>query len=198
MKKTTSYSKITKGLFVLTFLISISFLNSCDKDEPTPDPCENITCLNEGVCVNGDCDCADGYSGPSCGDQITPTKIRISKIKITSFPQYDGTESWDFGSGPDIYVMLYKGDTFIHEQPGLFENADSSQDYIYTPTSYIEISDTTAQHGLYLYDYDSGSDDDYMGGILFYPYNNTNGFPTTMNLDAGNGITFELTLSYVW
>ncbi len=231
MKKTTSYSTIIKGLFVLTLFISISSLNSCDKDDPAPDPCENITCLNGGtcddgncdcpdgysgtncetydechnvtclnggVCVNGDCDCADGYSGPSCADQITPTKVRISKIKITSFPQYDGGSSWDVGSGPDIYIYITKGSTVIHEQPTMFENADSSIDYTYTPSTYIDITDVTAQHGISLYDYDSGSDDDFMGGILFYPYHDTNEFPTTMNLDAGAGITFELTLSYVW
>lgn len=181
--------------FVITSLALIT-LTSCKKDDP--DPCEGVTCLNGGACVNGSCDCADGYSGPSCADQITPTKVRISKIKITSFPQYDGGSSWDIGSGPDIYVELLLGSTQIHEQPTMYENATSTQDYTYTPSSYIDLTDATAQYTIRLYDYDSGSAADFMGGILFYPYSNTGGFPTTINLDAGGDVTFELTVSYVW
>ena len=194
MKSKTIFSFIVTSLFLSTLV-----LNSCKKDDPEPvDPCENVTCLNGGTCVNGACDCADGYSGPSCADQITPIKIRISTIKITDFPQYDGGSSWDFGSGPDIYVELLLGNTTIHEQPTMFENANATQDYTYTPSSLVDLTDATAQYTIRLYDYDSGSDDDFMGGILFYPYSNTNGFPTTINLDAGGDVTFELTVSYVW
>ena len=41
-------------------------------------------------------------------------------------------------------------------------------------------------------------DDDLMGGILFYPYSSTGGFPTTRTLDAGGDVAFELTYIYVW
>lgn len=52
---------------VLTILvISLCFV-TCKKEETPPiDLCENITCLNGGVCVDGSCDCPGGYSGPNC------------------------------------------------------------------------------------------------------------------------------------
>jgi len=37
-----------------------------------------------------------------------------------------------------------------------------------------------------------------MGGIYFYPYSNTGGFPTTLHVDAGGDVTFELSVNYVW
>ena len=36
-----------------------------------------------------------------------------------------------------------------------------------------------------------------MGGILFYPYSSTNGFPTNIYIDAGGGVSFVLTVTYV-
>jgi hypothetical protein len=42
--------------------------NGCSKEEE--DPCANITCLNNGNCNNGMCDCAQGYEGTSCADEI--------------------------------------------------------------------------------------------------------------------------------
>ncbi len=30
------------------------------------DPCSDVTCLNDGVCIEGSCDCAEGYEGTTC------------------------------------------------------------------------------------------------------------------------------------
>ena len=32
----------------------------------TLDPCEDVICQNDGVCVDGDCDCPDGFTGTTC------------------------------------------------------------------------------------------------------------------------------------
>ncbi len=40
----------------------ISFLSACNNQ----DSCEDISCLNDGVCVEGTCICPDGFSGPNC------------------------------------------------------------------------------------------------------------------------------------
>lgn len=231
MKKTTSYSKITKGLLVLTLFIFISSLNSCDKDEPTPDPCEsvtclnggtcdngncdcpdgysgtncetydacyNVTCLNGGVCINGDCDCADGYSGPSCADQITPSRIRISKIDVTRFPATEtGGGGWDLTSGPDIYVVLFKGDVNVWTSPIYYENA-SQTSYSFEINPPYDISSPNDQYTIRLYDWDSSDADDYMGGIIFYPYNSNNGFPSVLDIDASGNVAFDFFVSYVW
>ena len=189
-------TKIFIFFSIVAIATTVLMVNSCKKEDP--DPCEGVTCLNGGTCVNGSCSCPQGYSGPACETQVTPTKIRISSIKITSFPQYDGGSNWDNLDGPDIYVTLSLGSTLIHKQPTMFEDASVTTDYTYNPTSSIDLSDPTAQYTIRLYDYDDYDSDDYMGGILFYPYSSTGGFPTTLYLDAGAGVTFELTVSYVW
>lgn len=46
-------------LFCLFLLVGFS---SCEKE----DPCQNVTCINGGTCVNGACNCPSGYSGSDC------------------------------------------------------------------------------------------------------------------------------------
>jgi hypothetical protein len=50
----------TLSLLLATPACEIIFLDDCD----------DIDCLNGGVCINGTCDCPDGFSGPRCE---TPT-----------------------------------------------------------------------------------------------------------------------------
>ncbi|MEO0581176.1 MAG: hypothetical protein AAF135_03040 [Bacteroidota bacterium] len=39
-------------------------------------PCEDVMCENGGVCVDGDCDCPEGFFGPECEFQLDPCTIR--------------------------------------------------------------------------------------------------------------------------
>ena len=50
------------------FVLSNPDRNAAEKT----DPCENIRCLNEGVCNNGTCDCPSGYTGNRCQTKINP------------------------------------------------------------------------------------------------------------------------------
>ncbi|MEM6347163.1 MAG: hypothetical protein AAF927_24955 [Bacteroidota bacterium] len=36
------------------------------------DPCEGVACLNDGICVDGSCDCPEGFIGPDCGIVLDP------------------------------------------------------------------------------------------------------------------------------
>lgn len=54
-----------KNLFPL-LLLCLAMAASCQKEEPTPDPCEDAVCLNGGTCVNGTCNCVAPYAGPHC------------------------------------------------------------------------------------------------------------------------------------
>lgn len=47
-------------LIVLMGILTV--WTGCKKD----DPCENITCLNGGTCLDGDCQCIAGFQGASC------------------------------------------------------------------------------------------------------------------------------------
>lgn len=144
--------------------------------------------------------CTQGYSGSDCTTQITPTKIKISQIKIVKFPQYDNGSDWDFltNTQPDIYFSLMQGNNIVFEQPTYYENAVTTDNHVYSPATDIEITAVTSEYAIRLYDYDSGSDDDYMGGISFYIYDGANDFPETRTIDAGGDMAFELSLSYMW
>jgi hypothetical protein len=49
-----------KNLLYLAFLgVFAAFLHSCN-------PCKDVSCLNAGVCEDGLCNCAAGFSGDSC------------------------------------------------------------------------------------------------------------------------------------
>ncbi|MEN8858463.1 MAG: hypothetical protein ABF260_10435 [Flavobacteriaceae bacterium] len=185
--------KVQKILFV-TILSCASVFTNCNKE----DECADVTCYNGGVCDNGTCDCIEGYEGSSCNDQKTPSRISISEVRIKRFPQSDGGSSWDIGSGPDIFISLSKGSALFHTQPTYFENATSGNNYVYRPTPSIDLTDVTARYSINLYDYDTGSSDDWMGGIYFTPYYSDNEFPEIISVDAGAGLAFELKVNYVW
>ncbi len=54
-------------LLISLLLLSVTILltESCSKAEP----CINTNCLNGGTCVNGACECPDGYIGNNCEEQ---------------------------------------------------------------------------------------------------------------------------------
>lgn len=174
--------------------------NSADDDDNvTKDACEYITCLNGGSCANGECNCPEGYTGSDCSQQVTPSKIRIKQVDITSFPATnDYGSGWDMTSAADIYFTIYKDDTEVYYSYSHYENAVPSKKYEFELSPNVDLSSPNDRYTIRLYDYDVTSSNDYMGGIIFTPYSNTNSFPTTINLDAGGGITMTLHLSYVW
>lgn len=49
-----------KFLLVLSLSIFLITLHSCS------DPCDSVTCLNDGLCANGTCECPPGYTGSFC------------------------------------------------------------------------------------------------------------------------------------
>ena len=50
--------------FLLVFTAFAFLFSNCSSD-----PCEDVTCLNEGVCIDGICDCASWYEGVNCEDE---------------------------------------------------------------------------------------------------------------------------------
>jgi hypothetical protein len=180
-------------LFITSFTISF---NSCKEDDP--DPCEGIICLNGGSCANGECNCPPGYVGSDCSQQDTPATIRINKIDITRFPATDNGAGWDLTSGPDIYIQVIKDMGALTNFSAYYENADPSNVYSFEFTPSVDLNEPNDQYIIELYDYDNLDADDFMGGISFTPYFNNNGFPKTINLDAGGDVAFTLHVTYVW
>lgn len=193
--KTKNFN-LGKRLFMLTFLL-ITF--SCKKDNT--DPCANTVCLNGGHCVNGDCVCPEGYGGADCSQQITPRKIKVTKIEVTKFPATTNNGGgWDNSSGADIYLKLFKGDTQVWKSSYTYnyQNANPSTIYPIDISPSVDLSEPNDEYTITLYDFDDFDADDFMGGIIFTPYSKSNGFPSVLTLDANGGVAFKLYLSYIW
>lgn len=48
-----------KSLYLSLLAISVLFMTSCDE-------CRKVECENDGTCVEGTCECPEGFSGASC------------------------------------------------------------------------------------------------------------------------------------
>jgi hypothetical protein len=192
---------ILKSIFGL---ILFAFFLGCSSDSDTS--CVPVTCLNGGTSTEDcGCDCPAGYTGTNCAIQVTPTKILITKIRVTKFPNFDGTSSWDvLGGNPDIYLKLIKDTSPIYIS-GYYLDALSTGTnfYDFIPTTPIAITDVNAPYILNLFDYDGAdtpaSSDDNMGYMGFFLYSSTNGFPSTISIgSSADVLRFELTVSYEW
>ena len=183
-----------KNLLLILALAILGTAGCKDKQEQL---CEGIICENGGECINGDCDCLEGYEGPSCESQTTPNRITVTSITIAEFPLFDNGSSWDVSSAADLKVVVYRGRTVIHSQLSVFKNTTGEENYRYVPATPIDITSPTDRHAISLFDEDSFDADDFMGGVEFSPYFNTNDFPSTLRVAAG-GVSFILEVKYVW
>jgi len=169
---------------------------NCDVE---PDPCNGIVCQNGGNCVNGQCNCPEGFGGADCSQQVTPNRIRVTKIQVLGFPPTMSSGSgWDVGGAADIYVEFEYGSNTLYTS-GSVTNASYNSTYQFTPSSSLWIYYPTDQYVIRLYDDDTTSGDDYIGGYSFYPYSNGNGFPSTISIaNSSSDLEFKLFLEYTW
>ena len=200
---------ILKRLSVLTVLLLL--LNSCTKDSVPTNACTPIPCLNGGTSrADCGCDCPQGFTGSNCSTQLTPTKIRITKIRVKKFPNLNTSgNNWDSFvlpgyERPDIFPVLLQSTTVLYAGTPINDSFSYGNDtFDFTPITPIEITQISQQFTLRLYDDDSTTLNpntyEQMGGFTFYIYNSTIGFPTILPVTTStSSYGFELTLSYVW
>lgn len=170
----------------------------CENDTTTVDPCEGIVCIN-GDCENGVCDCDQGWTGPRCDKQDTPSSVTITRIEVLRFPATDNGAGWDLTSGPELYLIVanYNSGQVLYNS-GYFENANPNNTYEFDLEPDLTLYNLKEDFLISAYDYDSSSDDDYMGGIYNKVYFNTNNFPSSVTWDAGGPVSFKLYLTYSW
>ncbi len=59
--------------YLLVFVILVM---ACSRDRlPTNDSCADISCQNNGTCVNGTCECPEGFTGVSC--EVSPSSLEL-------------------------------------------------------------------------------------------------------------------------
>jgi hypothetical protein len=121
-----------------------------------------ISCTKESV--NDNIDCYEGYTGYNCDEQLTPSKITITKVINQSFPSNisDGLSSY-----PDIALKVYNDNNSYGPSSLYYEDAISWGSYTYYPK--FAFYDAYDNIHVVLYDYDflfgDVIDQDYIGGV---------------------------------
>lgn len=198
--------KITAFVF-----LTLNFLG-CSSDS-SESPCIPISCLNNGV-SNSDCgcDCPQGYTGTNCGTQLTPSIVKITKIRVKKFPAATPNGNWwdlsviSGNSDADIYVTIENSNlTVIYSHPTYFPDAEivGTNYYDFVPSTPIVITNVNGQYLVNLYDFDGSTNDannDLIGFAGLTPYSLSQaGFPTTKTITGLNGtLEFEIYLTYQW
>lgn len=203
-----------KKLFTLLIVLMLNL--GCSSDSEDPVTCTPIPCLNGGTSnALCECDCPQGFTGINCGNQSTPSIIRITKIKVKAFPNTNNGSTWDISfptainALADIYVKLNNSiGVELYNAPNYFPNvlSDGNNSWDFIPSAPISIPFVYFNSlRLELFDYDGANSnvnnniDDLMAITLFDIYLPNNGFPTTITIgNTTTPIIYDLSLQYVW
>ena len=200
-----------KKLMALLVVLMLNINCSSDSDSSTP-ACTPIPCLNGGTSnANCGCNCPQGFTGANCGTLVTPTSVKITKIKVKKFPDANSANNWwdTFpNSDADIYLTVDNSAlTVIYTYlPNYFSNATGlgTVTYDFIPATPINLTNVSSAYIINLYDYDgstNNANNDFITLLAFIPFSTSQtSFPTTKIVTNGSAGTFEceLTLSYVW
>ena len=88
---------------------------SCNKDE-----CKDVVCQNGGTCNDGDCACATGYEGTTCG-----TEVREKVIKTWTSKDVDVSDN---EAVPTYSAIISKGTTVTDVLISRFSNGFFDRD----------------------------------------------------------------------
>ncbi len=177
---------------IIPFL-SMLLLFSCSKDEPI-DLCAGVICRNGGNCINGDCDCPEGFSGPDCSTIDVPRKVTIKSIKVVDYPSVkpDGT-SWDDIGEHDPVVKIYS------ENETLLWSSTIKQNIPYTkPQTFacdLVLPESDGRYIIRFIDDDGILGSDQMMGWFFNAYGLFGTYSSPLTVGSGDSI-FELTMDF--
>lgn len=153
-----------KGRLFILCLFSL-FLPSC------VDPCANTYCENDGFCMDGTCNCAEGFGGEQCKDKLVPVRFTITKIEILKFPTGNPSGyAWDGGgiypgSGPaDLVVKLFD-ENFVVGYTNTVNDAAFGTTLFFPSVYELSINHKIL---LELHDRDSPTQGEFIGGYYFY------------------------------
>jgi hypothetical protein len=191
-----------KLTYILTICATFIFLfSACTKK----DPCEGVTCKNDGICKDGTCQCPTGFEGQFCETASLPKAVNVSSIKVTKVPATKNDASkWDNdGTEPDLVLTLVtvKSDNTVEATVWTSDlvklNAPVVQQHDFTVISpKLRMADFTKTYALFLFDKDDATSEN-MGGISFNLKDITKTKPAIITLDCATcKVAFDLKVTY--
>ncbi len=186
---------LKKGCFLFCF--SFLLISACQKERESQD-CSTKVCRPDEQCIGERCVPIKNVSyDPNTGEQIPPNKLLLKQIDIVRFPpkSFQGAP-WDSASGPDLYLTLYQSTQPIWLAPSTINDAQTGTEYSLILNPAIELKNYRELHTFYLYDDDGNLVDEFVGGLLFTPYTDTNGFPDDQLLDTRGVVAFRVYYNY--
>ncbi|MFT5819136.1 MAG: PKD repeat protein [Crocinitomix sp.] len=131
-----------------------------------------------------------------------PTTISVESIKLTKFPESDGSTEWDYDADeelsdtelrPDIYIKVMKGICVVYKSSTSSNQGTSSLPSWTLEKDLTNLDDT---YQIELWDEDSG-DDQLMDELDFTPadYMNPGVYPSSITISYGD-LGFKLEVSW--
>jgi hypothetical protein len=207
--QTFSTTKLLNGL-LMALLLTLLMPACKDDDEQSQSPCDGIVCINNGVCVNGTCDCTTGFMGADCSEECVPDHVYITEITVKNFPVTPtGSSVWDpFPADPvwpDLRVRIRNSNA---ETGGCFTNIIHNAtpgEYTFTTimtstTEDCKLNFPEDKYVIELWDFDNipgDFTDDLMERITFNPYEADSGFPEIRPI-SGTFVDLEIKIDYVF
>lgn len=143
--------------------------------------------------------CPDHFTGTNCTDQITPSKITITRISVLGFEPLNSGQYWDSNSGlADVMISLYGNNQLLWESTYTMDcNPNSEYNYYPSPNP-VSIFESAFNNPMKvtLTDYD-GPVSPVIDDITFSIYSNNNGLPSVIHLTSGY-TKVDVYLSYSW
>ncbi|MFT6801919.1 MAG: hypothetical protein ACJA2N_001102 [Salibacteraceae bacterium] len=129
----------------------------------------------------------------------TPTHMIIQTITLVSWPQTNNGIAWDKSGYPDLYPVIESGTANLFTGSVYFEECNPENIYAFNASSGLplvigSLSDT---YSIGIYDFDSTTANDEMGGMEFTPNEQHVFGETTVNLSSGEN-TFELGVNWIY
>lgn len=155
----------------------------CKKEDTSDNEPKCPDCQNGATCVSGQCKCVGLWSGATCTTQVTPTAISISSIIVTKMPPTDNGAGWDLTSGPDVYVVVKQnGQIIASTETAWKQNATIGVSWNVP----FNVLSAKLPITVEVWDYDDFDSNDAMGAIQGTIYNDTNKFPSSIEMDCVN------------
>jgi len=144
---------------------------------------------------------SDGTSSITKTDVISIgiLQCKIISLSLINMPLFNGTASWDAGSGPDVFFTISTNSVpsyilFSTINSRFNDITSSSLPLLWSFSTAIFPCPKTQWRCIDFWDYDPEDQDDYLGGFIFNPslYNT---YPADVTI-SNEGVTAKLTLQW--